>query len=102
MVQSQVLPPNIQQHAKSSFVHKIVNQFFADLFFPVLWEQYKNNNPALSSVYIGQELSTKLGLPVCTLDEEQSKFFKRHYNNDKHNLGPLVTEMDVIRRIEGW
>ena len=21
---------------------------------------------------------------------------------DKYNLGPLVTEMDVIRRIEGW
>jgi hypothetical protein len=70
--------------------------------FPVLWEQYKNNNPALSSVYVGEELSSKLGLPVCTLDEQQSKFFKRHYNADKHNLGPLVKEMDVIRKIEGW
>ena len=70
--------------------------------FPVLWEQYKNNNPALSSVYVGEELSSKLGLPVCTLDDQQSKFFKRHYNADKHNLGPLVKEMDVIRKIEGW
>jgi hypothetical protein len=51
---------------------------------------------------IGKILQDKLGLPICTLDKEQSKFFKRHYNADKHNLGPLVTEMDVIRKIEGW
>jgi len=36
------------------------------------------------------------------LSPQQSAFFKRHYNADKHNLGPLVKEMDVIRRIEGW
>jgi hypothetical protein len=70
--------------------------------FPVLWEQYKNNNPVLSLGFIGEELESKLGLPICTLDAEQSKFFKRHYNADKHNMGPLVKEMDVIRRIEGW
>jgi len=70
--------------------------------YPALWEKYKNNNPALSAGFIGQELESKLGLPMCTLDAEQSKFFKRHCNSDKHNLGPLVKEMDVIRRIEGW
>ena len=36
------------------------------------------------------------------MNKEQSKFFKRHYKADFHNLGPLVTEMEVIRRIEGW
>jgi hypothetical protein len=70
--------------------------------YPALWEKYKNNNPALSAGFIGEELDSKLGLPMCTLDAEQSKFFKRHYNADKHNQGPLVKEMDVIRRIEGW
>jgi hypothetical protein len=70
--------------------------------YPVLWEKYKNNNPALSAGFIGEELESKLGLPMCTLDAEQSKFFKRHYNADKYNMGPLVREMDVIRRIEGW
>ena len=70
--------------------------------YPALWEKYKRNDPALSSGFIGEELEDKLGLPMCTLSPEQSTFFKRHYNADKHNQGPLVKEMDVIRRIEGW
>ena len=39
---------------------------------------------------------------MCMFLEEQSKFFKRHYNADKYNVGPLVKEMDFIRKIEGW
>ena len=70
--------------------------------YPTLWEQYKNNNPLISSGFIGDELESKLGLPMCTLSPEQSTFFKRHYNADKYNQGPLVKEMDVIRKIEGW
>jgi hypothetical protein len=70
--------------------------------YPALWEKYKNHHPELSAGFIGEELEDKLGLPICMLGPEQSKFFKRHYNADKHNLGPLVKEMDVIRRIEGW
>jgi hypothetical protein len=70
--------------------------------YPALWDQYKNNNPVISSGFIGNELDSKLGLPMCTLDAEQSEFFKRHYNADKYNQGPLVKEMDVIRKIEGW
>ena len=54
------------------------------------------------SELLGAALHDKLGLPMNYFDSEQSKFFKRHYNADKHNLGPLVKEMDVIRRIEGW
>ena len=67
-----------------------------------LWEEHKNVDPAFEAANIGDSLKDKLGLPMCALDKEQSKFFKRHYNSDKHNLGVLVTEMDVIRRIEGW
>jgi hypothetical protein len=67
-----------------------------------LWEEYGDMDPAHKIDDIGEILKDKLGLPICTLSPEQSKFFKRHYNADKHNLGPLVTEMDVIRRIEGW
>jgi hypothetical protein len=70
--------------------------------YPVLWDQYKNYDPLDQAEEIGSILKAKLGLPICTLGPEQSKFFKRHYNSDKHNLGPLVTEMEVIRRIEGW
>jgi len=39
---------------------------------------------------------------MCTLSSEQSKFFKRHYKADFRNLGPLTTEIDIIRKIEGW
>ena len=67
-----------------------------------LWEEQEYRNPEIEAEGIGDALRDKLGVPVCTLSKEQSKFFKRHYNADKHNLGPLVTEMDVIRRIEGW
>ena len=70
--------------------------------FPKLWNEHKDYNPLEQAEELGLSLRAKLGLPVCTLSPEQSKFFKRHYNADKHNLGPLVREMDVIRRIEGW
>ena len=70
--------------------------------YPVLWEEYKTNDPAQAAEYYGKALSDKLGLPICTLTPEQSRFFKRHYNADKYNMGPLVREMDVIRRLEGW
>lgn len=71
--------------------------------YPKLWtEQAEGKDPKIESEIIGEQLETKLGLDVCTLSPKQSKFFKRHYLTDKHNLGPLVREMDVIRRIEGW
>ena len=67
-----------------------------------LWEEHVNRNPMRESALLGEALHDKLGLPMCTLDSEQSKFFKRHYLADKYNLGPLVKEMDVIRKIQGW
>jgi hypothetical protein len=70
--------------------------------YPVLWEEHKNVDPSAEAANIGNILKDKLGLPMCILDVDQSKFFKRHYNADKHNLGPLVTEMEIIRRVEGW
>ena len=70
--------------------------------FPILWEEHENATPSISSEILGDELAAKLSLPMCVLSEEQSKFFKRHYNADKHNQGPLIKEMDVIRKIEGW
>jgi len=70
--------------------------------FPTLWEQHKFNDPKRSADELGVRLHDKLGLPMCMLQPEQSKFFKRHYNSDKYNMGPLVREMDVIRKQEGW
>ena len=67
-----------------------------------LWDRYKGVDPIENIKIYDSSLSTSLGLPSCVLSPEQSKFFKRHYNSDKHNLGPLVREIDVIRKIEGW
>ena len=67
-----------------------------------LWEEYKDRDPYVSSEFFGEALHDKLGLPICTLSAEQSKFFKRHYSVNFHNKGPLITEMEVIRQIEGW
>lgn len=65
-------------------------------------KEHEHLNPEREATTLGTLLSNKLGLPMCTLNKEQSKFFKRHYNSDKHNMGLLVREMDVIRKIEGW
>ena len=67
-----------------------------------LWKKHKDVDPELEAANIGDSLSDKLDLPMCMLDAKQSRFFKRHYNADKYNIGPLVTEMDVIRKNEGW
>jgi hypothetical protein len=49
-----------------------------------------------------ESLSTQLDLPMNTLTEDQSRFFKHHYRSNWHNRGVMVTEMDVIRQQEGW
>ena len=67
-----------------------------------LWEEQEYRDPEREATLLGAALHDKLGLPMCTLGKEQSKFFKRHYKADFRNLGPLVTEMDIIRKIEGW
>ena len=70
--------------------------------FVNLWEDCSYNYPEHEIERLGKELDTKLGLPTCLLSPDQSKFFKHFYNSDKYNMGPLVKEMDVIRKIEGW
>ena len=67
-----------------------------------LWQEHKDSDPLVQIKTLGFSLQDKLGLPVDVLNKEQSKFFKRHYKRDFRNQGILVTEMEVIRRIEGW
>lgn len=47
-------------------------------------------------------LHEMLDLPTNALSPQHSKFFKHHYRSDWHNLGVMVSEMDVIRQQEGW
>ena len=67
-----------------------------------MWDKIKNEDPLELAEAYGIELRAKLDLPTCVLEENQSKFFKRHYGADKYNRGPLVKEMDIIKEIEGW
>jgi hypothetical protein len=70
--------------------------------YTILWEEHENRDPERQTILLGEALNDKLGLPMHHFDEGQSKFFKRHHKADFRNLGPLVTEMEVIRKIEGW
>jgi hypothetical protein len=67
-----------------------------------LWQEHKDSDLSIQIKTLGFSLHDKLGLPVDILNPQQSKFFKYYYGIDKRNLGPLVTEIDEIRRIEGW
>lgn len=74
-------------------------------WFPVLqelWEAHKDIDVLTAIHDLGIMLEDKLGLPDALMSVEQSRFFKRHYKTDYRNRGPLVTEMEVIRQIEGW
>lgn len=70
--------------------------------FVKLWDKFVDCDPFFEIHKYGAPLREKLGMPTELFTPEQSKFFKRHYSADKYNLGPLVKEMDVIRKIEGW
>ena len=67
-----------------------------------LWEKHKDDDLTVEIFKIGDILRNKLGMPIVEMDASQSKFFKHHYIRMQKNLGTTVTEMDVIRRIEGW
>ena len=78
--------------------HKLVQDFDT---FNKLWEENKDKIPSFEAERLAESLRDKLGLPICTFDNEQSRFFKRHYKKHQ-NLGTLVREIDVIRKLEGW
>lgn len=67
-----------------------------------LWEQHNGQDVVTRSQDIGVTLRNRLGLQIVGLDAERSKFFKHHYGQAHRNLGASISEMDVIRRIEGW
>ena len=66
-----------------------------------LWDTFRNDD-ILACISLGDTLTQRLGLPIITYNEQQSRFFKHHYRSNWHNRGAMVTEMDVIRSQEGW
>ena len=68
----------------------------------MLWNSFSKEDPHEGCERIQSSLTTRLGLPIVTYTPEQSKFFKHHYSTGQRNSEIMMTEIDVIRRIEGW
>ena len=54
------------------------------------------------SIELGKRLSRQLSLPIVEMNADNSNFFKHHYKASQKNLGTTVTEMELIRKQEGW
>jgi hypothetical protein len=67
-----------------------------------LWEDYKGDNPESQCYMMDSTLTKRLGLPIVTYNPTESKFFKHHYSTGQRNSEVMMTEIDVIRKIEGW
>jgi hypothetical protein len=67
-----------------------------------LWEEHGDTGPTWRAQELEESLRTQLDLPMNTLTEDQSCFFKHHYRSNWHNRGIMTTEMSVIRSQEGW
>ena len=66
-----------------------------------LWEKHQNDDQTQCG-QIGQILREQLGLPIVEYDHQQSLFFKKYGAPKWCNMGPMIKEMDVIRKEEGW
>ena len=67
-----------------------------------LWQDYQGDNPESECYKIEAALKRRLGLPIVTFKPDESSFFKHHYSTGQRNSEIMMTEIDVIRRIEGW
>ena len=65
-----------------------------------LWEEHDYNSDLFDS--IGVQLRRKLELPIVDYNSDESRFFKHYYSQTYHEHDPMTTELEVIRRIEGW
>jgi hypothetical protein len=79
--------------------HTLVRDFDA---LKDLWATIAESDPELVAGRVAEDLATQLALPINRLNESESAFFKHHYRSNWHNLGVMVTELDVIRSQEGW
>jgi hypothetical protein len=84
----------------STWDHTNVQSF--DTLADIWQAEIATCDPVDRAQQLGQYLKRQLDLPVNMLDPEQSRFFKHHYRSNWHNLGVMVSEMDVIRQQERW
>ena len=65
-----------------------------------LWEEHDYNSDLFDS--IGVQLRRKLELPIVDYNSDESRFFKHYYSQTYHEYDPMTTELEVIRKAEGW
>jgi len=71
----------------------------------VLWNTLEEASISADSilVHLAVVLKKRLQLPISNLDADASSFFKRNMRRAQyHPKGIMVSEIDVIRGIEGW
>ena len=78
----------------SDWDHKEV-QWFDSL--EKIWSECQSDDAETIARDNGKELA-RLDLDVAELNEEQSKFFKKHYRSNWQNQGPMVREIDVLTK----
>lgn len=79
--------------------HTLVQDFDA---LKDIYATIDGHNPEIIAGRVAEDLSTQLDLPITTMMEPESRFFKQHYRSNWHNRGVMVREIDVIRQQEGW
>jgi hypothetical protein len=62
-----------------------------------LWADIESQDPDQVAKENANELR-RLDLDILELDQEQSKFFKKHYRSNWRNQGPMVREIDVYTK----
>ena len=62
-----------------------------------IWSECQSDDAETIARDNGKELA-RLDLDVAELNEEQSKFFKKHYRSNWQNQGPMVREIDVLTK----
>ena len=56
----------------------------------------------VDQTHVNELLSTRLGLQINEFTSEQSKFFKKYYQQTHRQTDPMRLEIDAIRSAEGW
>ena len=83
---------------KNSWDHTDVRDFKK---LDELWLLHQNDTEA-ECTELAIELNKHLGTNIVEFDSQQSRFFKDYISKNWHNMGPMITEMSVIRSREGW
>jgi hypothetical protein len=79
--------------------HRDVQSFDA---LEELWTTVADFDPEETVEQYSGSLQQQLDLPMISMTDAQSQFFKHHYRSNWNNQGIMVREIDVIRKQEGW